>query len=263
MRDIVGADTQEVGDLVGAGFVGDRRHLHLREPHQVVDRLSLLVGEHRPFHRSSRHRLLGDAVFDDPLVVLQANRCKYSRSNDADDGHDLEPFPCHRLRRKQGQELVYGLDPVGAFEFEAARDSRPLPARDGLDLVRHQLLFKRLLGGRSLERVHAGEQHVSDAGERVNIVARVRLFLVPHLERCIGGRQAAQALARIERRLLGLRHIRDAHRPRNTEVQHFHGAVVADKNVRRLDIGMHDAFLVPVLQRPTQAIDDRPCLLER
>ncbi len=174
----------------------------MRESHQVVDRLRLLVGEHRPFHRHSCRGSLGDAVLDHPLVVLQADGHRDRQGDESQDDRDLESFPGDGLRREQGQELIDGLDPVGTLEFEAARDGGPLPARDGLDLVRYQFLLERLLGGRSLERVYAGEQHISDTGERVNIVARVRLFLVPHLERCIGGRQAAQALARIERRLL-------------------------------------------------------------
>ena len=101
-------------------------------------------------------------------------------------------------------------------------------------LVERQILFVTLS-----KRTSKLANLISDAAERPDIGLPVVAFaledLGTHVERGSDARKRLESLT--------------AKLPGQTQISHFQSAVIIDKDVRRLQISVHDSFLVHVLQR--------------
>ncbi len=99
-----------------------------------------------------------------------------------------------------------------------------------------------------------GQQFVSNAGQGVDVVSRVRFAVLKHLRACIRRREAAKA-ARIENGDIGvlLRFPEDA---RDPEVNDFHLPFIRQEYVGRLEVAVDEATLVRVRQGLGDAADD-------
>src|SRR5271166_7028400 len=89
----------------------------------------------------------------------------------------------------------------------------------------------------ALERVSAAQQHVDNAGERVNVVARFGNLALELLTARVSWGRHGNRLSRLE-----FRDPRTAFQfVRGTEVQDTHVAVARNEDVLRVDVAVHDA----------------------
>jgi hypothetical protein len=99
-----------------------------------------------------------------------------------------------------------------------------------------------------LEHHLPGEQVVSDAAHGVDVGARIDLLSQRDLRRHVGRRSRGQARRGLHR--VGTESGDRLHQP---EVQHLHEVVAqadaADVDVRGLDVAMHEARCMRLLQR--------------
>ena len=107
-------------------------------------------------------------------------------------------------------------------------------------------------GGIAGERRPPGEQLVHQAARGVQVTAGVH----PLAARLLRGKVLRGA---DDLRGLGHRGLVVAHRPGDAEVHHLDVAVTGDHDVARLDVPVHDAGLVTVIQRTEHAVDDLQC----
>ena len=121
--------------------------------------------------------------------------------------------------------------------FELARDFRVELARRH---VTHQPdLVHRRVGLVLDERLLAREHLIQQDAEREDVAARVELVAEHLLGRHVRGRADTGA---------GLGEIAEAVVARDAEVHHLHATRARDHDVRRLDVAMHDAAVVHVVE---------------
>ena len=128
-------------------------------------------------------------------------------------------------------------------------------ALDGHPLVRG------LDRGCAAERMTAGQQLIGDAGQCIDVVARIGLLVEEHLGAGVGRRQRAERAgveARAGRAIVALAR-QGAGDP---EVEHLDLALTGDEDVAGLEVRVDHALLVGVGQRACAALDDRPGILE-
>jgi len=177
----------------------------------------------------------------------QAERQQYEREEEhASPGGPLG-LPPRRLER--GAELGGALIPVARRLAERAPDHRGHRRRHwSTAAVHHRHGLRQVLRGyrlrvRPVEGWLAGQHLIEHAAERVQIAPGVERGLPAHL---LGTHvpRGAQHDARRRDPRVGIE------RPRDPEVRHQDAAVLGDENVLGLDVAVHDAVLVRVLQPP-------------
>jgi hypothetical protein len=183
------------------------------------------------------------------------------------------------LRRRRltrgGGALARG-DAVGAVAQRSAHLARGLIAlarvqrkRDGDRLgelrpdrrdqrVEHRrrllLLLERQLGQRAgLIRQATGDQLIGDHAQRIEVGARARLFAASLLGREVGGRAEHRPDLR-DARLLG--------RLGDAEVRELDLAFARAQQVARLDVAVHHAVTMRVVQALARLVDDRDRLVD-
>jgi hypothetical protein len=210
-----------------------------------------------------RRRRLGD---DDlgPLRLAEhdvgAEAARHHHGSGRGDKGERSP---HRAagRFQFHEELLDRRGAVLALERQAAQYGRPLPTTEVRRPLRLQIVVACRQRRHAVERMPAGQQLVGDAGQRVNVVARVRIALLEHLRAGVGRGQRAQR-AGVEQRLLGVGIIGPAG-PGDAEIEHLRLAGLGHKHVARLEIAMDDLFLVRIGQRRADTVYDAQRLLER
>src|SRR5690606_26054011 len=132
-----------------------------------------------------------------------------------------------------------GLGAVLAAEGERLEQRLLLAAGEAglVDGRGREALFHRLDGGQLVERVLAGREFVGDAGQRIDVVAGMRLLALEHFRRGIGGRE------RTELRGIEYRGLAGGVRARgrgagDAEVEDLHRAVAQIEAVARLEVGV-------------------------
>jgi len=100
------------------------------------------------------------------------------------------------------------------------------------------------------------EQLVSDAAERIDVVARIGLLTLEHLAARVGRRQRAER-AGVEAREVALLRTRKLRGARNPEVENFYDVAFGQEAVAGFEVGVNDALAVSVAKRAAHARDER------
>ena len=173
-------------------------------------------------------------------------RCRHGGS-DARVPHDHRRVVLRHLGergRDRAREFGGALVTIGRLLGQCALHHR-VPARNQRGVERRRrrcLLVQQLVhhgGHRAGERLLAGQQLVQHDAAREQVGASVDRLAEQLLGRHVARRADHRA---------GLREIRRVE-PRDAEVGHLDLAVVLQKHVARLDVAVHDAALVRMLQR--------------
>ena len=107
----------------------------------------------------------------------------------------------------------------------------------------------------------AGQHLPCDAGQAIDVVARVGLAVLDHFRAGVGRREAAQA-AGVEHCRLGIV-FRLVEGARDAEIDDLDFALVGQEYVAGLQVAMHETLLVRITERAAYAADDAQHLGKR
>ncbi len=117
-------------------------------------------------------------------------------------------------------------------------------------------------GSGAREGVTASQHFVSDARERIDVVARIRLVVLDHLGTGVRQRQCTDRLPVLAARLrVDSGFLRPRKEARDAEVDDLHLARLRDDHVARLEVTVNDARAMREVERLRDRIDDPVALL--
>src|SRR5580704_6584099 len=136
---------------------------------------------------------------------------------------------------------------------QAFLQSSPLPTGEAGRAYHAHAVIPCYRRGPRLKRMRSCQQLITNAGQRIQVVARIRATTLQLLAACISGRPIIGSV-------VGMLRLRRDRREAGTEVQDAELTLAGDEDVSRLKVAMNNPALVSVCQSCAKLLDQLPSL---